>query len=215
MNESKFKNQIDEITASRNFHKKGNYVLTSIVIVLVLTVFANSGNIRTVVVPPVLTKGFWLDENAADPEYIRQMAHYFAGLALNVHSDSVDFNHQQFLKFTSTRAHPKLQAELGAEAARIKKSNITQQFHPKQIKILEGKREAAVLGRRIASVGRTETFNDLENYKMEFSFEDGKIVVTNFEKADLYDPFGIKQKEAQEKAAAIGNTSGSNSKPSK
>lgn len=204
MKSEQFTNKLVDTRIKKNSWKRLAFILGISNLALCVVVIANSNNVKTIIMPPTITKSFWIENGTADPEYLRQMAHWFSGLVLTTSPDSVKYQNKLFLNYVSSRAYASLQAQLGAEAERIKRGNISQVFFQREIDVIHGKMEAAVIGRKITYIGKTETDNKILGYKIKFAMENGRVVVTDFEEADVDDPFGIKTRQAQEAAKVSG-----------
>ena len=67
---------------------------------------------KTIVTPPVLEKSFWVHGDDVSPEYLEQMALFFAGLALTYHPDNVDDQVRLFLRYADPLVYGALAARL-------------------------------------------------------------------------------------------------------
>jgi conjugal transfer pilus assembly protein TraE len=76
-------------------------VFMGLTVLLSVAVAFRSNNIRTVIVPPAVTKGFWVDDAAVSPEYLEQMAFFLAQLVYNVTPANADFNARTLLNYAA------------------------------------------------------------------------------------------------------------------
>ena len=104
---------------------------------------------KTIVAPPVLEKSFWVHGDEVSPEYLEQMALFFAGLALTYHPDNVDDQVRLFLRYADPAVYGALASRLEADAEKVRRNNLSSVFYPQEVRIK---------GRRVALTGQLATF---------------------------------------------------------
>lgn len=170
---------IDQLTADkRAWQKIGILSTITACILAVMLVVVGKGSEKTIIVPPVVSKTFWVDGDKVAPEYIEQMALYFAQLALNANPANVDYQYNLLLQHVTPRAHGALKAELSVSAERIKRDNASQAFYPSEVTVLRN--TARLKGRMVKMVGKQITSSDFATYEITFNYEGGRLYVASF-----------------------------------
>ncbi len=183
MNISNHKTAIDQLTADkRAWQKVGIFSTITAFFMAALLLVIGKGSEKTILVPPVVSKTFWVDGNKVAPEYIEQMAVYFAQLALNANPANVDYQYNLLLQHVTPRAYGELKAELAVAADRLKKDNASQAFYPSEVVVL--KNTATMKGRLVKTVGQKVTSDDTVVYVIKFSYEGGRLYVSSFKHED-------------------------------
>lgn len=140
------------------------------------------GTEKTIITPPVVSKTFWVDGDDISPEYVEQMADYFAGLALSANPNNVKYRHQLLLQYVSPGVHGPLKSELEYASDKMIRDGASQAFFPGGIRV--NKTEAALKGRLITTIGDKVTSEKAVNYIIKFKYDSGKLFVDKFQQID-------------------------------
>lgn len=179
---SKQKTAIDQLTADkRAWQKVGVFSTLTAFFLGAMLLVIGKGTEKTILVPPVVTKTFWVDGSQVAPEYIEQMSVYFAQLALNGNPANVLYQHNTLLQHVTPSAHGALKAELGVAADKLQRDNASQAFYPYEVTVR--KNTAKMLGRLVTTVGDKVTSNRDVAYEIEFTYEGGRLYVSSFKEA--------------------------------
>lgn len=189
MREAEYDAEIDRLRSSRNRWRRNAAVLMYVSLASFTLMLFSVNRVRTIVVPPVLSKTFWLQNNAVSPSYIAQMAPYFVTLALNVTPKTADAQAQEILRYVSPQTYRDLQPKLEAAADKIKQLNVSSTFFKKRVIVPPGRMEAAVLGTKVTFVGQQVVGSKSIAYLVRFAYQGGKMVVTEFHEVNSNDPF--------------------------
>nr|WP_297383305.1 type IV conjugative transfer system protein TraE [uncultured Roseateles sp.] len=152
----------------------GGHILALIVILNLL------GSVRTVVVPPSISKSFWVTRDKASSEYLEQMGSFVAWLVLDVTPASIDWKKDILLGYVEPEQHGELKTRQELEAARLKRINGATYFTPQQIVPSEDAQTVVISGRLRTLVNNLETANELKTYLAEFSYSGARMHLKTF-----------------------------------
>lgn len=193
MDKKTHNSRIDDEVAKKRYWKLFSLAQLFGNVLLAVAVFGMSNNTKTIITPPVVSTSFWVtNDTNVDPEYLRQMAHWFAGLIVTVSPETVDAQQKVALAYTNPNISKSLREQLHQDALRIKDSQLTQTLFIENIDVRPKRMQAAVYGHRDVYVG--DVFSSKENvvYLIQFKFINGKIRVAKFIKTTKKDPFNAK-----------------------
>ena len=143
---------------------------------------------KTIVVPPVFEKAFWVHGDEVSPEYLEQMAVFFASLALTYNPDNIDHQVGLFLRYADPKSYGALAAKLEGDAHKIKRNRLSSVFYPQEIR-LKGQ-QAALTGQLTTLVGNKQTEQRQARFLIRFAYRDGRLFVSKFtEVQDSANPF--------------------------
>ena len=179
MHISNHKTAIDQLSADkRAWQKVGMFSSITAFFMAALLLVVGKGSEKTILVPPVISKTFWVHGDEVAPEYIEQMSVYFVQLALNANPVNVDYQYNLLLQHVTPRAYSELKSELMLAAEKIKEDNIAQAFYPSEVSVLEN--AATLKGRLVKMIGNKVTSDDFATYVIKFSYEGGRLYVSSF-----------------------------------
>ena len=151
---------------------------------------------KTIVVPPAFEKAFWVHGNEVSPEYLEQMAVFFAGLALTYNPDNVGHQAGLFLRYADPKSYGALASRLQGDAAKIERNRLSSVFYPQQIRI-KGHR-VALAGQLTTLVGNKQTEQRQATFLVGFEYREGRLFVSKFtEVQDSENPFAADNGAAQ------------------
>jgi conjugal transfer pilus assembly protein TraE len=162
------------------------------ILILSSTIRAQVGKERSAFVPPEITKPFWISSEEASPEYFEQLGPYVNGLTLNVTPETVSTACNQYLTYVLPKDRDKFRKRCDIESARIKRDSASQMFSVREVRTDATHHRVALLG-TLTTMISDKTFKNNEAYLIEFVHADGRFYVSNHEKVDANDPFGIKK----------------------
>jgi conjugal transfer pilus assembly protein TraE len=149
-----------------------------------------AGSERIVLVPPEITRSFWVSGNAVSREYLEEMAYWYAGLALNVTPAVSDYQNKLFLKYAAPSEYGRLQAEMGARAEFLKKNNAATQFSVRNVTTDEKNLRVALSGTLVTWTSDKKAGERNATYLVGFKFMNGKLYVSDFKETSDKNPFG-------------------------
>ena len=119
--------------------------------------------VRTVVVPPSISKSFWVTSERASSEYLEQ-------------------------GYVDPAQYGLLKTRQEVEAERLKRINAATAFAPQQLVASEETQSLVVRGRLRTLVNGYETANDLKAYRIEFGHAGARMHVIGFKEV----PYAVK-----------------------
>jgi len=162
-------------------------------VLLAVALAMRSNNVRTVVVPPVVNKTFWIDDTAVAPEYLEQMALFVAQLVYNVTPANADYNTRILLNHAAPTLYGVLRQQGEATAKRLRADNATTLFgvravthDPKAPRVaLHGVLSTYINDKRVAEAPKV--------YLFTFSLSGGRLYVTSIVETSDADPLGARR----------------------
>lgn len=170
--------------------------LVLICIFLALLAFKLVGSEKTVMVPPEIHKSFWVNEDNMSPDYMDEMASFFAGLELNVTPSNVDYNNSVLLRYADPAVYGQLESDGKVAAEKIKRDSLATRLFIQQIHSDAANRQAAVCGVLDTTVSDKSGGSRQSCWVVGFAYSNGRIYVKHFRETTLQNPFGIKANPA-------------------
>ena len=149
-------------------------------VVALIVILNLIGTVRTVIVPPLIDKSFWVSRDKASSEYLEQMGSFIAWLVLDVTPSSIDWKKGVLLGYVEPGQYGALKTRQEVEAERLKRINASTLFMPQQLVPSEDAQTVVVRGRLRTLVNGFETGNDLKAYLVEFSFNGARMHLKTF-----------------------------------
>ena len=144
--------------------------------------------VRTVVVPPSISKSFWVTSERASREYLEQMGSFVAWLILDVTPSTIDWKKDILLGYVDPAQYGLLKTRQEVEAEHLKRINAATAFAPQQLVASEETQSLVVRGRLRTLVNGYETANDLKAYRIEFGHAGARMHVIGFKEV----PYAVK-----------------------
>ena len=165
-----------------------NFFLRSVTLLLgislvITTLMLSVKTERILLVPPKMTKEFWVERERVAPEYMEQMGVFIATLVGNLSPGNAEFNVNMLIKHYLDPSHqnPEVIQELLNQAAYIKKNNITQAFFPSSISIVDPENmKVRVEGSNIINIGTARVSGEKASYLIRFNARNYKLYVEEF-----------------------------------
>jgi len=153
---------------------------------LVSYLFYAKGYEKIVVSPPMIEKSFWVSANHVSPEYLSEMAIFFANLRLNVTPSNAAMQRDILLRYVTPYCYEGLKIALITEAERLKKERITTAFYPVDVRVDAKKLIARVLGDLQSTIGDSQLSPQRVMYQMEFTYNAGRLLIKSFEEVKTH-----------------------------
>ena len=148
------------------------------------------GTEKTVLVPPEIHRSFWVSGASVSRDYLEEMAYWYAGMALNITPAVSDYQHNLFLKFAAPSEYGRLEAEMMARAAFLKKNNVATQFSVSGLTPDEPNLRVALSGTLYTWAGDKKVDQRPATYLVGFKFVNGKLNVSDFKETSEQNKFG-------------------------
>ena len=164
---------------AENFFLRSLCLFLAIGLILNATVFKS--NDRVVIVPPQVTKQFWIESKRAAPEYLEQMGMFFAMLGGNLSPENAEYNVSLLIHHIGgSSGTSDAKADLAAQALYIKKNNITQSFYPSAVNVDPEYNTVTIEGEVIRNIGTTKISREKMFLRMKFYLENYKLWLQEF-----------------------------------
>lgn len=119
------------------------------VLVIMVMFYHRINHQRTVLVPALIEKAFWVSDSAVSQSYLEEMTKYFIFLRFNVSAQNVIDQQRGILRYATPRAEKMLSSILKMESEPIIKNNISTLFYPHKIQINEADMSVDIEGEHI------------------------------------------------------------------
>ena len=133
---------------------------------------------KTIVVPPTLDRSFWVHGDEVSPDYLEQMAVYFASLALSYNPDNIRHQVTLFLRYADPEGYGALAARLEGDTEKVERNRLASVFYPQEIRI-KGY-QVALTGQLITLVGDKQTEQRQTAFLIAFAYRNGRLFVAKF-----------------------------------
>jgi conjugal transfer pilus assembly protein TraE len=165
-----------------------NFFLRSVTLLLgislmITTLMLSAKSQRILLVPPQITKEFWIERDRVAPEYMEQMGVFIATLVGNLSPGNAEFSVDMLIKhyLDPSLKQPEAVREFLGQAAYIKKNNITQAFFPSSISVVDtDNMKVRVEGSNVVNIGTARMSGERVSYLIRFNARDYKLYVEEF-----------------------------------
>ena len=142
-------------------------------------------NERTVIVPSYLDRKFYVEGNKASAEYIEMMAKYSVELITNFTPETVKERVNEFMRFVSPTVYKDVSTSLLVMVDDAATYKISQYFIPQRMVMQDNNIQIMGLLRKYTQ--DKELLAAKAEYRMKFYIEQGRFVITNYEKVETPD----------------------------
>lgn len=181
---------------AENFFLRSLALVLGVALILNATVFRSKE--RVIIMPPQISKEFWVESNKASPEYLEQMAAFFATLGGNLSPANAEYNASILMGYINTSKYGDIKRDLSAQAQYIKKHNITQAFFPISVNVDHATSSVTVSGEVVRNIGTVRIDKEMMLIRMKFAMENYKIWLLEF-----YTEYPGRSKEEKEKGGRL------------
>ena len=202
MEKKNFESEIIRTKKERSSWRTIGLMLGFINVVLVFGILSVMGTERTIVVPAVTKKSFWLEDEVGSQEYLEQMGLFFTGLMVDVSPSNVDYQGNLLMKYTDPRSHGAIQAMVKAGSEKLKRENSSTTFYPIEIETHVKKQQVVVTGEETLLLGEKVVSKQVKAYRITFKMRQGRIYVTEFLEVDKNEPFKVVAGESGHRAGS-------------
>lgn len=147
-------------------------------------------SVRTMLVPPEITKTFWVDGKQISPEYLEQMGQYIVMQYASVTPASIEAQNQNILKHVHPSVYGELDVRFKAGAQKLKAESMSRFFFPKEVRLAEKSQSVAFIGAVETWVGDKKVLTpEMKAYVVGFEYRDGRVTIRELREGDLQNPF--------------------------
>ena len=145
---------------------------------------------KTVIVPPVIEKSFWVSGNEVSRNYLEQMAYWYAGLALNITPSTGEYQKQLFLHYATPSDIGRLAADMALRLDFLSKNNTSTLFTAQTLNTDEKLMKVAIVGELDTFVGDKRISARRTVFVVGFKYLNGRLYVSEFKETSEQDMFG-------------------------
>ena len=157
---------------------------------LILSVCVFYKTEKVILVPPHITKSFWIRGDEVSKSYLEEMGVYMTKLLLDLSPSNLDHNHRVLLRYATPEAHGKLEKQFFEEAQEYKGLQLTTHFKPVSVTANPQKLEVEVKGTLTSFVASKEVKSTQEILCLKFTHRGNGLLL---EKAARVAPANISQ----------------------
>lgn len=166
-------------------HRNGYLILACASIMLNILLVAYQFRMmsyeRIVLVPPEITKSFWVDGHHVSPDYLSEMAQFFVNLRLIASPSNVSTQHGTLLRYLDSASYNEIRTQLQIEAERIKSFGITTAFYTHNVTVANDQWLTRVSGDLHTTIGSEVQPVQHITYQIAFRYDAGRLLVKSFE----------------------------------
>ncbi len=185
MNPTVVSTDLKQLRNAVSLQRYSIFGLVGAVVLCLLTVYNLVGRERTVLVPPVIEKSFWVTHDKVSGSYLEQMAAFATYLILDVAPSSIEWKKNLLLQYVLPSNVAEYETRQKLEAERIKTLNASTQFAITGLKPNERDMSVLVFGQLATYVNGHRTSDEKRNYRLQFVYTNGRIHLTKFEEVTV------------------------------
>jgi conjugal transfer pilus assembly protein TraE len=144
---------------------------------------------RQTIVPPEISKTFWVEDRNVSAEYLEQMGVFALQLALNNTPSSAEFNARQLLKYVAPASYGEIEKTLMANARELKDHSSSTVFAAMQTSVLPERNAISISGVYTTWIGDKRTSQVSKTYLLRFAYSGGRIYIRDMKEVDQKQPF--------------------------
>jgi len=187
------KNLIADVEARAGVSKAFQLILGASLLtnILLAGVFATMDKtVRTILMPPEISKSFWVDGKHLGQEYLDQMGSWVIQQFASVTPSTIDFQTSNILKYVHPSVHGDLSVRFKAGAQRLKAENLSRLFMPREVRISEEAQAVALIGYQESWVSdKRLPGENIKAYLVKFDYDGSKVTIKELRETDPQHPF--------------------------
>lgn len=176
------KSRIQYLVDNRNGYlvlASGSLILN---ILLSAIIYFMLGYEKTVLVPPEITREFWVSTNKVSPEYLSSMSIFLTEVRLNLTPSNAAIQRQLFLGYVDPKNYEKLKTKLIEEEEQLKKEHVSISFFITNPPQVDAKNMLAkVTGDLQYIVGDSLQPTQHVTYQISYRLSAGRLMIQSFE----------------------------------
>jgi conjugal transfer pilus assembly protein TraE len=171
-------NRISYLLAQRN--SLAGLCAVLLAAVLLQSVFLFFRHERIIISPPELHQSYWVEGNRFSEGYLEEMGVFFAHLLLDVSAETLLYQGEVALRSVDADSYSRIKTKIFADAARLKKENVTSRFEPKKARVSRDQMEVQLKGTMTQYVSGKSVSSFEETFVVRFSAYKGKLFLKDF-----------------------------------
>lgn len=144
-------------------------------ILLALNLLLADRTHREVLVPPEISKTFWVEDKKASSSYLEQMGLFIIRNALDVTPAMFEYQSKQILRYTAPAAYGQLEAQLLAQGKRLARDNISTFFSITGVTVQEDAQTVRFSGQLRTMLADKTVSDTPKAYEVAFGMKNGRV----------------------------------------
>lgn len=145
--------------------------------------------VRTVMMPPEVTKSFWVDGRSISPEYLEQMGTWVIQQFANVTSASAEYQKDNILRYVHPSVFGELSVRFQQGVNRLKAENISKYFFPREVRVSQQMQAVALMGVQQTWIADKRAGDEMKAYLVSFHYDGSKVSIKELRETNVKDPF--------------------------
>lgn len=170
--------RISYLLSQRNILAGVTFLL--LCVVLLQSIFLFFRTERIIISPPELHQRYWVEGDRFSEGYLEEMAVFYAHLLLDVSAETLLYQGEVVLRSVDADSYSRLKTKLFADAAKLKKENVTSRFEPKKAIISRQHMEVHLKGTMTHFISGKPISSFEETFVIRFSAYKGKLYIKDF-----------------------------------
>jgi conjugal transfer pilus assembly protein TraE len=170
--------RISYLLSQRNILAGASAFLLSIVFLQAIFLFFR--NEKIIISPPELHQQYWIEGDRFSEGYLEEMAIFYAHLLLDVSAETLLYQGEVILRSVDADSYSRIKTKLFADAAKLKKENVTSRFEPKKAIISRQNLDVQLKGTMTHYISGKQISSFEETFVIRFSAYKGKLYIKDF-----------------------------------
>lgn len=186
------KNLVSDLEAKAGLSRSFQAILVASVLTNVFMAGALATmdkTVRTVMMPPEVTKSFWVDGRSVSPEYLEQMGTWVIQQFASVTPGSADYQKDSILRYVHPSVYGDLNVRFQHGANRLKSENISKIFFPREVRISQQLQALALIGVQQTWIADKRAGDEMKAYVVMFHYDGAKVTIKELRETNIKDPF--------------------------
>jgi conjugal transfer pilus assembly protein TraE len=167
-----------------------NRLLFAFAIATILSLLLGASNFyligreRIVVIPPTVSRAFWVASDSVSDSYLQEMSQYFSSLLLNITPNTFAVNSEHLLQNVAPQHFGALKAQLVQQQMEIERRGVSTSFYPASFKIDKQKLLVELKGELKILVGNAPLESKTKTYHIKFVQRHGRLFIQFFHEVE-------------------------------
>lgn len=175
---SEFSKDLESRAGIGKYAQIMNLVLLIIVAAQAIALAKADRTHRETLIPPSISKTFWIDDDKVSPSYLEQMGQFLIQLALNRSPANAESQINELLKYVAPSSYPELEKQLVAEVSRQKEDRISTVFYPINVSVSEDRQAVLFEGTLNTWISDKLVKQEPKKYLIKFAYK-GKVYIND------------------------------------
>ncbi len=184
MNSQVLTESYNKILTERNRLLLAFAIASTLSLILGASNFYLIGKERIVVVPPTVSREFWVASDSVSDSYLQEMSQYFSSLLLNITPNTFAVNSEHLLQNVAPESFGALKSQLVQQQIEIERRGISTTFYPASFKIDRQKLLVELKGELKILVGNAPLESKTKTYQIKFVQRHGRLFIQFFNEVE-------------------------------